>query len=102
MLIRKNDTVVVIAGEGLNKRGRVLMTYPRKDRLLVEGVNVQTKHLKRSQQNPQGGRREKEGAVHVSNVLLVCTKCNRGVRVGRKATPEGKRVRVCKRCGSEV
>ena len=102
MLIKKNDNVVMVAGDNVGKRGRVLKTLPKADTLLVEGVNVQMKHLKRSQQNPQGGRREKEGAVHVSNVLLVCPKCNRGVRVGRKPTSDGKLVRSCKVCGEAI
>ena len=99
--LRKNDMVQVIAGREKGKTGRVLKVLEKNGRVLVEKTNMVKRHMKPSQQNPQGGLVEKESAIHYSNVLLMCPKCNRGVRHGHKleAGKKGeKKVRVCKRC----
>jgi large subunit ribosomal protein L24 len=107
MLIRRKDLVVVIAGDdrpagwsGVKPR-RVLKTEPRKDRIFVEGVNFVWRHVRRSQKYPQGGRIQKEAPLHVSNVMLWCDSCGRGVRAARRVEG-GKRIRVCRRCGKEI
>jgi len=99
MKLRRNDLVVVIAGNYRGKRGRVLKVFPKKDRIIVEGVNFVKKHTKPSPKNPQGGIIEMEAPIHVSNVMVVCSKCNNPTRVGRKILEDGTKVRVCKKCG---
>jgi len=107
MLIRKNDLVVVIAGddrpaEWANLRPkRVLKTERKKNRVYVEGVNFVWRHVRRSQKHPQGGRIQKEAPLQVSNVMLWCDSCQRGVRVAKKVE-NGKRIRVCRKCGKEI
>jgi large subunit ribosomal protein L24 len=105
--IRKNDMVQVMSGKEKGKTGRVLKVLAKSNRILVEKTNMVKRHVKPSQQNPQGGLIEKESTIHYSNVLLMCPKCNRGVRHGHKmeAGKKGKKgsekqskVRVCKRC----
>ncbi len=97
--VRKNDTVMVIAGKGKGKIGKILKVFPSEARIVVEKVNLIKRHTRPSHQNPQGGIIEKEGPIHISNVLLYCTKCAKGVRVGRKVLEDGKKARYCKKCG---
>ncbi len=82
MQIKVDDIVEVIAGDDREVRGRVLTVNPQTGKLVVEGVNLVYKHVRRSQRNPQGGRLSKEMPVQVSNVLLVCQKCNQATRLG--------------------
>jgi len=107
MQMRKNDLVVVISGNdkpanwsGVRPR-RVLKTEPKKNRVYVEGANYVWKHVKRSQKNPQGGRIQTEAPIHVSNLLLWCDSCGRGVKAGRDYQ-DGKHIRVCRKCGKEI
>jgi large subunit ribosomal protein L24 len=107
MRIRKNDLVVVTTGdfkpaqkEGSRPR-RVLRILKKKDEVLVEGANLVWRHVRRSQKYPQGGRIEKEAPIDVSNVMLWCDKCSRGVRTGVQSEGERK-LRVCKKCGGEI
>ena len=102
MHIKKDDIVQVLTGEDKGKRGRVLSVDPQNDKLIVEGVNRVYKHLRPSQKNPQGGRLSKEMPIDVSNVKLYCSKCNRGVRFGRRFTDEGQKQRYCKTCGMSL
>jgi len=97
--IRKNDTVTIIAGNERGKRGRVLAVYPRKGRVLVEGINMIKRHMKPNRKYTQGGIIEREAPVHRSNVMLVCPKCDRATRYGNSLLDNGKKVRVCKKCG---
>ena len=101
MHVKKGDTVVVIAGKDKGKKGTVLQVLPKKDRVIVEGVSMITKHQKPSQQMQQGGRIEQEAAIHVSNVMLWDKKANQGVRVGFKIE-NGKKVRVSKKTGEII
>lgn len=84
MRIKKNDTVVVIAGNDKNKTGKVLKVYPKVDRLIVEGINIHKRHTKPSQKNQQGGIIAKEAPLHVSNVMIVDPKSNGRTRIGSK------------------
>jgi large subunit ribosomal protein L24 len=102
MKITKNDMVEIITGEDAGKRERVLYVLPKSDRLLVEHVNFVTKHVRRSRDNPNGTRLQKEAPIHKSNCLLVCSHCDRGVRVGFKSDEKGNKVRVCRGCGNEI
>lgn len=98
MHVKKGDKVVVITGKDKGKTGTVLAAFPKKDRVLVEGINVVKKHAKPSQMNPQGGIISQEASIHVSNVMLLDPKSNEATRVGYK-TENGKKVRVAKKSG---
>src|SRR5438105_3264041 len=107
MYIRKDDIVEVITGDdagGPKSRttGRVLRVVLADNKIVVEGINRVYKHLKPSRQNPQGGRLSKEMPIDVSNVMLYCTTCRRGVRMGRRYTDEGRKERYCKKCGNNL
>jgi large subunit ribosomal protein L24 len=102
MHIRRDDVVEVIAGDDTGMRAKVLRVDPRKGRAIVEGVNRVYRHLRRSRKNPQGGRLEIEAPIHVSNLLVVCSKCDRGVRVGFRKDADGTKHRVCRKCGADL
>jgi large subunit ribosomal protein L24 len=87
--IRKDDMVVVIAGDHKGARGKVLRVLPEKQRVLVEGVNMVYRHVRKSQRNPQGGRIQKEATLHMSNVMPLDPKADRGVRVRFEAVGDG-------------
>lgn len=95
--VKKNDLVQVISGEEKGKTGKILRLIPEKNQIVIEKLNLAKKHTKPSQKNRQGGIVEVEMPIAVSNVLLVCPKCNKGVRIGRKMVKD-KKVRVCKKC----
>lgn len=96
--VKKGDTVVVLTGKDRDKKGRVLAVIPKKERVIVEGVNIIKKHQRPSRKYPQGGIIEKEGSIHISNVMLVCPKCDKPTRIGARVLEDGRRVRVCKKC----
>lgn len=96
--IKKNDEVLVIAGKDKGKRGRVLRVFPDQNRALVERVNLIKKHTRPTQNNPKGGIIEKESPIHLSNLMLYCSRCNRATRVGYKILESGDKVRICRRC----
>jgi len=98
MKIRKNDTVLVIAGKDKGKKGRVRIAYPKKQRVLVEGVNFVKKHSRARGQVRQAGIIDLEAPIHVSNVMLLCQKCNRPTRVGFTFLEDGRKVRICRSC----
>ena len=107
MHTRKDDQVEVIAdddkGTTADRRiAKVLRALPARNKIVVEGVNRVYKHMKPSQKNPQGGRLSKEMPIDVSNVLLYCPKCNRGVRVGTRFTADGQKERCCKKCSASL
>lgn len=101
MHVKKGDTVVVIAGKDKGKKGKVLQVLPKKNKVIVEGVNMVIKHQKPNPQLQQGGRIEQEAAIHASNVMLWDKKANQGVRVGYKLE-NGKKVRVSKKTGEVI
>ncbi len=100
MHVKKDDLVEVIAGEDAEKgrARRVLRVLVEKNKVVVEGVNKVYKHLKPNRRNAQGGRLSKEMAVAVSNVLLYCPTCRRGVRIGRRYAADGHKERYCRKC----
>jgi large subunit ribosomal protein L24 len=107
MHIRKDDQVEVIAGDdkGTPKDrtiAKVLRVLPEKNKIVVEGVNRVYKHLKPSAKNQQGGRLSKEMPIDVSNVLLFCPSCNRGVRAGHRFSDAGQKQRYCKKCNAAL
>lgn len=97
--VKKDDLVEVIAGREKGKKGKVLALFPDEGRVTVEKLNMVKRHTRPSAQNKQGGIVEKEGRMAISNVMVVCDKCGKGVRVKRKKLEDGKRVRVCVKCG---
>jgi large subunit ribosomal protein L24 len=98
MKIRKEDTVLVVAGKDKGKKGKVRFAYPKHQRVLVEGVNFIKRHARATGQARQAGIIEREEPIHVSDVLLICNKCNRPARVGYRKLADGNRVRVCRAC----
>ncbi|MBI5026283.1 MAG: 50S ribosomal protein L24 [Nitrospirae bacterium] len=98
MGLKKNDTVIVIAGKEKGRRGRVLSVYPDKESLLVEKLNIIKKHMKPSKRYAQGGIIEKEAPIHRSNVMLICPKCEKPTRIEQSFLGGNKKVRVCKKC----
>jgi len=99
MKIRKNDTVIVIVGKDRGKTGKVRFAYPKDKRLLVEGVNFIKRHMRAVRQARQAGIIEREAPIPVSNVMLLCSKCNHPTRVGFRFLADGKKVRICHACG---
>lgn len=102
MHVKKGDTVIVIAGKDKGKKGRVLAAYPKKERVLVEGINLVKKHTRPSQNNPQGGIVTQEAPIHVSNVSLIDPKSGKPTRIGYKVLDNGKKVRVAKKSGEII
>ena len=99
LLIKKNDKVMVIVGREKGKIGAVLRLIPRKDRAVVEKLNMVKRHTRAGGKSAQGGIIEKESPIHVSNLMLVCGKCAEPARVGKKILEDGSKVRFCKKCG---
>lgn len=102
LAVKKSDQVEVIAGKDKGKRGKVLRVLPKLDKVLVEKINFVKRHTKPGRMSQQGGIVERENPLHVSNVQLICTKCDRPVRVGRTQLADGRRVRVCRECGETM
>ena len=96
--IKKNDTVMVIAGKEKGKTGKVLKILPKKDRAVVEKVNFIKRHMRPGVHSRQGGIVEKENPISISNLMVVCGKCTDPTRVGRRVLEDGSRVRYCKKC----
>jgi large subunit ribosomal protein L24 len=96
--LKKDDQVTVIAGRDRGKRGKVRTIFPIDGRVVVEGLNIVKRHLKRSEANPQGAILTRESRLPMDRVLPICPRCNRGVRVGFQPQPDGGKVRICRRC----
>ena len=102
MRIRKNDNVLVIAGKDKGKKGKVRFAYPKDERILVEGVNFIKVHSKARRQVRQAGIIEREAPFHVSNVMLLCSRCDHPVRIGFRLLEDGRKVRFCHSCGEAI
>jgi large subunit ribosomal protein L24 len=100
--VRRGDTVGVIAGKERGKRGRVLRVLRESGRVVIEHVNMIKRHQRPTPKLRQGGIIEREGPLAVSNVLLVCGRCDRPVRMGIKTLNDGRKVRMCRRCGESM
>ncbi len=100
--ICKNDRVIVISGDDRGKEGKVLKVDTENNRAIVESVNFVKRHMRPTQQNPQGGIVEKEAAVRLSNLMVICGKCNAGVKTKMTRLSDGGKVRTCKRCGEMI
>lgn len=98
MKIRKDDTVLVVAGKDKGKKGKVRFAYPKDEQLIVDGINFIKKHTRAKGRVKQAGIIELEAPIHISNVLLLCNKCNRPTRVAFHFLEDGKKVRICHSC----
>ena len=102
MKIKTGDTVIVIAGKDKGKKGAVVTAFPKTGKVIVEGVNLVTKHQKPRGQGMPGGIIHKEAAIDASNVMLVCQKCGKPARFGWKVNSDGSKVRICKKCNEQI
>ena len=102
MKIRKNDNVLVINGKDRGKKGKVRFAYPKKERLVIEGINFIKRHSRTRGQARQAGIIELEAPIHISNVLLFCSKCNHPTRVSFSFLEDGRKVRFCRSCGEVI
>jgi large subunit ribosomal protein L24 len=100
--IRKNDSVIIIAGRERGKTGKVLRVIPDRDAAIIERVNLIKRHTRPKGPQQPGGIVEKEASIHASNLMIMCDKCNAPVRIGRKILADGKRIRICRRCGEAL
>ncbi|VAX31243.1 LSU ribosomal protein L24p (L26e) [hydrothermal vent metagenome] len=96
--IKKSDKVIVISGKEKGKQGRILSIMTKKNRVIIERVNMIKRHMKPSRQYSQGGIIEKEGALHISKIMLVCPRCQKPSRISNHILDDGRKVRLCKRC----
>jgi len=102
MKIRKNDAVLVIAGKDRGKKGKVRYAHPKEGRLLVEGINFTKRHARATKGARQAGIIEREMPIRVSDVMLVCSRCNKPVRIGFRFLEDGRKVRICRSCGEVI
>jgi large subunit ribosomal protein L24 len=102
MNIRKEDTVIITTGKDKGKKGKVRFTFLGEEKVIVEGANFIKRHARATGQARQAGIIEREAAIHISNVMLVCSKCNQPTRVGFRFLEDGKKVRFCKSCQEVV
>ena len=102
MKIKKDDNVLVVAGKDKGKKGKVRFAYPRKNQVIIEGVNFIKKHSKARGVVKQAGIIDLEAPVHISNVMLVCDKCSKPSRIGYKKMDDGRRVRFCRACNEVI
>lgn len=101
MYIKKGDTVKVVTGKEKGKTGKVITVLKDQERVVVEKVNFVKRH-QRPDAKGKGGIVQKEGAMHVSNVMVLCGKCEKEMRIGHKTLQDGKKVRVCRKCGEQL
>lgn len=102
MHVRSGDQVAVIAGNYRGSRGRVLRVIPSKNRVVVEGINMRTRHQRPSQANPEGGIVTFEAPIHASNIMLVCPNCDEPARARKRHDPDGTVERLCTRCETPI
>ena len=102
--VKKDDTVLIISGDDKGKKGKVLEVSPKEGKVIVEGVNIVTKHVKPRKAGEQGGLIKAESALYADKVQLICPKCGRPTRTGSKINAKGEKVRTCKKsdCLAEI
>ncbi len=96
--VKKNDMVKILAGRDSGKTGKVLTVFPKKMKALVQGINMVKKHSRRKSNEQQGGIVHKESSIDISNLMVVCQKCSKAVRIGFNKLTDGTKVRICKKC----
>lgn len=100
--VKKGDTVVVLSGQDKGKKGKILSVNPDKSTVLVEGVNIRTKHKKPRNAQQQGGIMKQEAYIHSAKVMLVCTKCGKPTKIEKQILDSGSKARVCKKCNEQI
>lgn len=101
MKIKKNDQVLIISGKDCGKKSKVLQSFPKKKKIIIEGINLKKKHIRPKKQGEKGQIIYIPAPVDISNVKLICSKCKRATRVGYKIV-ENKKYRICKKCNQEI
>jgi large subunit ribosomal protein L24 len=99
---KKNDKVKVVTGKDNGKVGKVIKVDRKKDRILIESINIVKRHTRPNAQNRQGGIVESEAPIHSSNVMLLCNKCIQPVRIKMQQLDDGRKVRVCRKCNEQI
>lgn len=102
MHVRAGDSVIVLSGKDRGKSGKVIEVNPAKGTVLVEGISIATKHVRPKRMDQQGGIIHQETSIDASNVMLVCNKCKKPSRTERKVEDNGRKVRICKKCGQVI
>ncbi|MPN52170.1 50S ribosomal protein L24 [bioreactor metagenome] len=102
MSIKKDDTVIVLSGKDKGKQGKVVSVQPEDGKVVVEKINMVSRHQKPRKQGEEGGIIKKEAPLYASKVMRVCPKCSKPTRPAHKMLADGKKVRVCKKCGAEI
>lgn len=102
MSIKKDDTVIVLSGKDKGKKGKVLEVMPKDRKVIVEKINIVSRHTKPRREGEEGGIIKKEAPIYACKVMRVCPKCNKPTRPASKVQADGKKVRVCKKCGAEI
>ena len=102
MSIKKGDTVIVLSGKDKGKKGKVEVVMPKESKVVVEKVNVISRHTKPRQQGQEGGIIKREAPIYACKVMRVCPKCDKPTRTAHKLLADGKKVAVCKKCGAEI
>ena len=100
--IKRNDTVKVISGKDKGKQGKVLKVFPKANRVIVERINLVTKHMRRRREDQQSGKVSVEAPIEISNLKLLCKNCNRPARVGFSSLKDGSKSRICKSCNEVI
>ena len=100
--VKTGDTVVVLSGKDKGKQGKVLAPSPKEQKVIVEGLNMVTKHVKPRRQGDTGGIVKAEGAMYACKVQVVCPKCKKPTRIGHKIAEDGAKERICKKCGATL
>ena len=102
MKIKKGDRVRVLTGKDRGKEGEVMRAIPEKQKLIVDGVNVAKRHQRATRATTQGGIVDKDMPIPVANVAIICTSCNKATRVGYRFDDQGRKVRICRKCGGDL
>ena len=100
--VKTGDTVIVLSGKERGKKGKILAVSPREGKVIIEGINVVSKHVKPRRQGQEGGIVKTEGAMYACKVQIVCSHCGKPTRIGYKINSEGKKERICKKCGETL
>jgi large subunit ribosomal protein L24 len=102
MFAKKNDVVKVLSGESRGKTGKIIRVFASTESVVVQGLNLRWKHMRRSQEYPHGARIQKEMPIHISKIKVVCPHCSKPARVGYKVTDSGVKSRTCKKCAQPI
>jgi large subunit ribosomal protein L24 len=102
MKIKKGDKVKMLIGKDVKKTGKVLKIFPKKQKVVIEGLNLRIKHMRPKKEREKGQKIQFPASVNISNVMLICSKCSKSTRVGYKILENKKKVRICKKCGETI